>query len=129
MKRVQLSGAAKRKLAAEKKKKEEAAAAKIKKIDDVFAPIPSSSNSSVTEKTIYDETSALGDCEIDSQVVNENDETEMCDFVTENEIEYMNDDDDDVSDGESVEFPTDAGLWQIPENIVLLQQFWIGKGE
>lgn len=121
MKRRQLSGAVKRKLAAEKKKKEEATTSKIPKINELFIAVPSTSSLSATEETKDDETHDLSDYEIHSPATNKDDETEECDLVSEAESVRVN-------ENEFMEFSTDPGLWQIPENIASLQNYWIGKG-
>lgn len=123
MKRKQLSGAENRKLKAEKQLKENAAIAKTPKIDQLFRVVPSTSTSSATEsveKNVVDETHAQSDCEIDSPATHERDETEKCDLEGEGANECISD---------SMEFPTDAGSWDIPSNITSLQNYWIGKGE
>lgn len=124
MNRKQKSGAEKRKIAAEKKAKEEATKSKIPKINTLFNPLPSTSSASeqIDELTNASDceiaSTATSDCEIDLPGTQEADEIDI-----------------DLEDGselvsESLEFSSDAGLWEMSANeITSLQKYWIGKGE
>lgn len=130
MKRKQLSGAEKRKLGADKKARENAALANVPKINQLFSAIPSASSAIVNQTEIIVDETPRNDCEIDLHTThNSDDETDTCEFdadivnisasISHGGAECVN---------ESIEFPTDAALWDITTNILLLQNYWINKG-
>lgn len=114
MSRKYLSGSEKRKLAAKKQEEQNEVMKKVPKIIDIFAAIgsASTSNSSATE-SVNDE--------IESQLGSHDENVMNC-------VESMEIEAETIEIGRTFEFPADAALWIIEDNITSLQNYWISKG-
>lgn len=111
MNRKYMSGAEKRKLATKKQEKENEVIKKVPKINELFSVIgsTSTSQSSATES-------------VNDEIELPHDENVMeC-------IESMEIEAETIDIGRTFEFPADAALWNIEDNITSLQNYWIRKG-
>lgn len=138
MKRTWPSGFQKRKIAAEKKAKQSAALQGVPKINTLFGAISSTSSSTSNPENSDFAVDERGECSTASKQKDDCEATAICVDVDDGEREETNESESDVDvptdvDAEEfcdevTEFHTDAALWDIPNDTLSLQKYWIVKG-
>lgn len=141
MKRTYMSGAQKRKLAAEKKDKDDKLKKKMPKINTLFGASTStstidsidstSSSSAITNEEENINEKIETESETNLLAMNENvDETsEYMENVSDSSAAHENIIETLETENELIEFPTDAGLWDITNDVISLQNYWIKNGK
>lgn len=130
MHRKYLSGAQKRKVQAGKKAKETAALVKVPKINEIFSvvasPLISDSHSENVNESACIESES--DCELDLHTSLETQNASAkTDSVSSTSIAQFSAEDE--SSDQSVQFTSDAALWNIPTDIKSLQDYWLQNGK
>jgi hypothetical protein len=117
MSRSYLSGAQKRKLAADKKIKDSNAIGKTRKINELFSAVSLTSDSCSTSEAKTDEPQSGVQENISCESICETDIANVSAPTSVQEVEQI-----------PVELSSDVGLWNLEEDKLILQNFWIGKG-
>lgn len=135
MKRVFQSGATKRKITKEKKAREQAELTKIPKINELFRAVPSTSGRQIDSESSCSNSNAENalDCDIDVSASHDEGIEKAVDSESRSilddalEVDDHSDNEDEI-DGKFEEFSTDPGLWNVENDIKLLQRYWLLKG-